>query len=80
LTASHKLPKSDSPALRLRKVHTSVRKYKVRKAKLADDQAEELRRRAAAGENRTQLAKAYALSRETLYRYTRQGGGTSVLA
>jgi hypothetical protein len=40
----------------------------VRKAKLADDQAEELRRRAAAGENGTQLAKAYALSRETLYR------------
>jgi DNA invertase Pin-like site-specific DNA recombinase len=55
-------------------------KYKGRKAKLADDRVEELRSRAATGENRTQLAKEYGLSRETLYQYLRKNLGTSVVA
>lgn len=55
-------------------------KYKGRKAKLGADRAEELRKRAAAGESRTKLAQEYGLSRETLYQYIRQGGGTSVVA
>jgi DNA invertase Pin-like site-specific DNA recombinase len=55
-------------------------KYKGRKAKLGADRAEELRKRAASGESRTKLAQEYGLSRETLYQYIRQAGGTSVVA
>jgi DNA invertase Pin-like site-specific DNA recombinase len=48
-------------------------KYKGRKAKLGADRAEELRKRAASGESKTQLAREYGLSRETLYQYIRKG-------
>lgn len=47
-------------------------KYKGRKAKLNADRAEELRRRAFAGENRSMLAREFGLSRETVYQYLRQ--------
>jgi DNA-binding phage protein len=35
----------------------------------------ELRHRAAAGEAKTQLAREFGLSRETVYQYLRPGGG-----
>jgi DNA invertase Pin-like site-specific DNA recombinase len=55
-------------------------RYKGRKAKLGVDRADELRKRAAAGENRTKLAKEYGLSRETLYQYIRDNAGRSSAA
>lgn len=48
-------------------------KYKGRKAKLSADRAQELRKRALAGESRSMLAREYGLSRETVYQYLRQG-------
>jgi DNA invertase Pin-like site-specific DNA recombinase len=47
-------------------------KYKGRKPKLGSVQADELRKRALAGESRTRLARDYGLSRETVYQYLRQ--------
>jgi DNA invertase Pin-like site-specific DNA recombinase len=44
-------------------------KYRGRKRALSNDQAAELRRRALAGESKTDLAVAYAVSRETVYSY-----------
>ncbi len=44
-------------------------KYTGRKRALTIEQAEELCRRAAAGESRSALARSYGISRETLYRY-----------
>ena len=42
-------------------------KYRGGKLKLTDDKATELRRRAAAGENKAALAKEYGISRQSLY-------------
>ncbi|WP_201263435.1 recombinase family protein [Mycobacterium montefiorense] len=44
-------------------------KYKGRKAALTDKQADELRARLAAGEPVTALAKAFGISRQTVYNY-----------
>ncbi len=44
-------------------------KYKGRKAALTDDQANELRTRLAAGEAVTALAKAFGISRQSVYNY-----------
>jgi len=46
-------------------------KYKGRKPSLNLAQAQELRRRAQTGERKTDLAKEYGVSRETLYAYLR---------
>ena len=43
--------------------------YKGRKHALNKEQIEELRERAGNGEKKSSLAKAFAISRETLYRY-----------
>ena len=45
--------------------------YKGRAPKLTQEQAAELRTRAAAGESKTALAEAFGVSRETLYAYLR---------
>jgi DNA invertase Pin-like site-specific DNA recombinase len=45
--------------------------YKGRKKSLLPEQAEELRRRAAAGEKKLHLARDFGISRETLYQYLR---------
>lgn len=47
-------------------------KFKGSKPKLTPEQAQEVRERAAKGESKTALAKAYGVSRETLYGYLRQ--------
>jgi DNA invertase Pin-like site-specific DNA recombinase len=47
--------------------------YKGRKPSLTDDQAAELRERAAAGESKASLARAFDVSRETVYSYLRAG-------
>src|SRR5215469_4425942 len=47
--------------------------YKGRKLALTAEQARELIDRAAAGESKTALAKAYKISRETVYSYLRTG-------
>jgi len=44
-------------------------KYKGRKPKLTQEKAEELKRRAAAGERISDLARAFGVSRETVYVY-----------
>ena len=46
--------------------------YKGRKPTLTPQQADELRQRAAAGEPKAALARAYGISRETVYTYLRQ--------
>lgn len=46
-------------------------KYKGRKPSLSPAQAQDLRRRAGAGERKTDLAKEFGISRETLYAYLR---------
>jgi len=43
--------------------------YKGRKKSLTTERAEELRRRVAAGEKKTALAREFGISRETLYQY-----------
>ncbi len=43
--------------------------YRGRKKALAPERAAELRQRAAAGEKKAQLAREFAISRETLYQY-----------
>lgn len=43
--------------------------YKGRKAKLQAEQVNELKRRAQAGESKAELARAFNISRETLYQY-----------
>ncbi|WP_067622865.1 recombinase family protein [Alicyclobacillus acidiphilus] len=45
--------------------------YKGRKPSLNKTQAEELRQRAAAGEPKSALARAFGISRETVYQYLR---------
>ena len=44
-------------------------KYKGRSPTLNSEQANELRRRAAAGEKKTVLAKEYGIGKTTLYNY-----------
>lgn len=44
-------------------------KYKGRKRALSDEQIAELCRRAAAGEKKAPLARAFGISRETVYKY-----------
>ncbi len=46
--------------------------YKGGKKKMTDEQAQELRRRAAAGEKKAALAREFGISRETLYSYLGQ--------
>ena len=46
--------------------------YRGRKKALAPQQVEELRRRTAAGEAKTHLAREFRISRETLYQYLRE--------
>lgn len=43
--------------------------YQGRKKSLAPDQVAEIRQRAEAGEKKAQLARAFGISRETLYQY-----------
>ena len=45
--------------------------YRGRKKALAPERVAELRRRAAAGEKKAQLAREFGISRETLYQYLR---------
>jgi len=45
--------------------------YRGRKKSLAIDQIDQLRRRAAAGEAKTVLAREFGISRETVYQYLR---------
>jgi DNA invertase Pin-like site-specific DNA recombinase len=45
--------------------------YKGGKPKLAPAQAEQIRNRAKAGENKSTLAREFGISRETLYAYLR---------
>lgn len=47
--------------------------YRGRKKALSPEQAQELFQRAQAGEKKSQLAKAFGISRETLYQYLRAG-------
>ena len=47
--------------------------YRGRKKALSPEQAQELCQRAQAGEKKPQLAKAFGISRETLYQYLRAG-------
>lgn len=46
--------------------------YRGRKKALSPEQAEELRQRAKAGEQKSQLARSFGISRETLYQYLRE--------
>ncbi len=49
--------------------------YRGRAKSLSEERAEELRRRAAAGEKKAQLAREFGISRETLYQYLRSRRG-----
>lgn len=49
--------------------------YRGRKKSLTPEQAAQLRRRAAAGEQKTALAREFGISRETLYQYLRAAAG-----
>jgi DNA invertase Pin-like site-specific DNA recombinase len=46
--------------------------YRGRKRALTAEQVQVLRQRAQAGEAKTTLAKAFGISRETVYQYLRQ--------
>ena len=48
-------------------------KYKGRARSLTEEKVAELLARAAAGERKTQIAKSFGISRETLYSYLRTG-------
>jgi DNA invertase Pin-like site-specific DNA recombinase len=52
-------------------------KYKGRRPKFTGEIAALIRQRAAGGESKTNLAKEYGVSRETLYGYLRQGEATA---
>jgi len=45
--------------------------YRGRKRALTDDQVDQLRQRAGAGETKTALARTFGVSRETVYQYLR---------
>jgi DNA invertase Pin-like site-specific DNA recombinase len=47
--------------------------YRGRRKALSPEQADELRRRAETGEQKTGLAREFGISRETLYQYLRTG-------
>ena len=47
------------------------RAYRGRKKALSAEQATELKRRAAAGEKKSEIARSMGISRETLYQYLR---------
>ena len=47
--------------------------YRGRKKRLSNDQADRLRERVAAGEPKAAVARAFGISRETLYQYLRNG-------
>lgn len=47
--------------------------YKGRKASITNEQAEEVRQKVAAGVPKAKLAREYKCSRETLYKYLKQG-------
>ena len=47
--------------------------YKGRKAALTDDQIEDVRRKIVAGVPKAKIAREYKCSRETIYKYVRQG-------
>jgi len=47
--------------------------YPGRKKTLSDEQAATIRQRAAAGEQKSRLAREFCISRETLYQYLRRG-------
>jgi DNA invertase Pin-like site-specific DNA recombinase len=47
--------------------------YRGRKKRLSDEQADRLRERVAAGEPKAAVARAFGISRETLYQYLRNG-------
>jgi DNA invertase Pin-like site-specific DNA recombinase len=51
--------------------------YKGRRPTLSKEQRVELRRRAATGESKLQLAHDYGISRETVYQYLRTAIATS---
>lgn len=46
--------------------------YRGRKKSLSPEKAEELRRRTAAGEKPAHLARAFGISRETVYQYLKR--------
>ena len=48
--------------------------YRGRKKALSSEQIAELKNRVAAGQPKTQVARDFAISRETLYQYLRAGG------
>lgn len=48
--------------------------YRGRKKSLTPEQVAELRQRSTAGEKKTALARAFGISRETLYQYLRMDG------
>ena len=45
--------------------------YKGRRSTLSEEDRAEVRRRAASGESKLQLAKEFGISRETVYQYLR---------
>jgi DNA invertase Pin-like site-specific DNA recombinase len=47
--------------------------YRGRKPSLSETQIAEVRRRIAASEQKAKVAREYCISRETLYRYLREG-------
>jgi DNA invertase Pin-like site-specific DNA recombinase len=49
--------------------------YRGRRKALSDDRATDLRRRIAAGEKKSAIARELGISRETLYQYLRQERG-----
>jgi hypothetical protein len=49
--------------------------YRGRTKALPPERAGELRKRAGEGEQKTALAREFGISRETLYRYLKAGGG-----
>lgn len=51
--------------------------YTGRKPALSEEQADELRERAAAGERKADIARAFGISRETVYSYLRTTAATS---
>jgi DNA invertase Pin-like site-specific DNA recombinase len=52
--------------------------YRGRRKALSPEQADELRRRAETGEQKTGLAREFGISRETLYQYLRTGSTTQL--
>ena len=51
--------------------------YKGRKKALNDEQAQELKRRVTAGEQKSKVALAFDISRETLYQYLKEDSNSS---